>query len=371
MRTTTPSRKRAILPPAVQRRLDAIQHFLPHLTLPQQRTLALWCFGIQRARSHSLTLVSLLLAPLCKCHANAMRKRLKTWYAQTRNAKRRLNVHSCFAGLLRWMTTDWSAPNLLLALDTTTLRNRWIILTVSVLYKKRAIPVAWRVLAWDKQAWNPIWKQLLSALAPAFPPRVRVLVFADRGLYSPELFEYIRQLGAHPAMRVNGDGGVLVEGSTEWQMLQELVPSPDTHWNGRCRVFKTNSLDCTVLALWAVGMREAWIVLTDLPPCEASAVWYRYRSWIEQGYRDLKRLGGVVSSDAGSGCRAFRACVVSVGGGDFVGAVVRDGRGVGASCVGCAVVAEALCGECVSSGLVVGVVGDVGVCGGVVLRLVS
>ena len=292
MRTTTPSRKRAILPPAVQRRLDAIQHFLPHLTLSRQRTLALWCFGIQRARSHSLTLVSLLLAPLCKCHANAMRKRLKTWYAQTRNAKRRLNVHSCFAGLLRWMTTDWSAPNLLLALDTTTLRNRWIILTVSVLYKKRAIPVAWRVLAWDKQAWNPIWKQLLSALAPAFPPRVRVLVFADRGLYSPELFEYIRQLGAHPAMRVNGDGGVLVEGSTEWQMLQELVPSPDTHWNGRCRVFKTNSLDCTVLALWAAGMHEAWIVLTDLPPCEASAVWYRYRSWIEQGYRDLKRLGG-------------------------------------------------------------------------------
>jgi len=320
----------------VQRRLDAIQHFLPHLTLSQQRTLALWCFGIQRARSHSLTLVSLLLAPLCKCHANAMRKRLKTWYAQTRNAKRRLNVHSCFAGLLRWMTTDWSAPNLLLALDTTTLRNRWIILTVSVLYKKRAIPVAWRVLAWDKQAWNPIWKQLLSALAPAFPPRVRVLV----------------------------------EGSTEWQMLQALAPCPDTHWNGRCRVFKTNSLDCTVLALWAVGMREAWIVLTDLPPCEASAVWYRYRSWIEQGYRDLKRLGGVVSSDAGSGCRAFRACVVSVGGGDFVGAVVRDGRGVGASCVGCAVVAEALCGECVSSGLVVGVVGDVGVCGWIVLWLV-
>jgi len=156
------------------------------------------------------------------------------------------------------MTTDWSAPNLLLALDTTTLRNRWIILTVSVLYKKRAIPVAWRVLAWDKQAWNPIWKQLLSALAPAFPPGMRVLV----------------------------------EGSTEWQVLQALAPCPDTHWNGRCRVFKTNSLDCTVLALWAVGMREAWIVLTDLPPCEASAVWYRYRSWIEQGYRDLKRLGG-------------------------------------------------------------------------------
>jgi hypothetical protein len=106
MRNTPSPRKRAILPPAVQRRLDAIQHFLPHLTLSQQRTLALWRLGIQLARSHSLTLIALLLAPLCQCHANAMRKRLKTWYAQTSNAKRRLNVHSCFAGLLRWITTD-------------------------------------------------------------------------------------------------------------------------------------------------------------------------------------------------------------------------------------------------------------------------
>jgi hypothetical protein len=103
-----------------------------------------------------LTLVSLLLAPLCQCHANAIRKRLKTGYTQIRNAKRRLNVSSCFAGLLRWIATDWSAPTWLLAMDATPIRNRWIILTVSVLDKKRAIPVAWRVVAWDKQAWNPI-----------------------------------------------------------------------------------------------------------------------------------------------------------------------------------------------------------------------
>ena len=110
-------------------------------------------------------------------------------------------------------------------------------------------------------------------------------------MYSPELFTYIRQLGAHPLMRVNGDGKVLIEGSSEWQVLRELVPCPATQWKGRGRVFKTNPLACTVLTLWGRGMREAWLVLTDLPPQEASAVWYRSRSWIEQGFRDLKRLG--------------------------------------------------------------------------------
>ena len=90
-------------------------------------------------------------------------------------------------------------------------------------------------------------------------------------------------------MRVNGGGGVLGAGRPEWQMVQELVPCPDTHWKGRCRVLKTNSLDCTVWAIWAVGMQAAWMVLTDLPSCEASVIWYR--SWMEQGFRDLKRLG--------------------------------------------------------------------------------
>jgi hypothetical protein len=91
-------------------------------------------------------------------------------------------------------------------------------------------------------------------------------------------------------MRVNGDGGVLVEGSSAWQALQALAPCPDTQWKGRGRVFKPNPLACTVLAVWACGMTEAWLVLTDLSPCEASVVWYRSRSWIEQGFRDWKRL---------------------------------------------------------------------------------
>jgi hypothetical protein len=74
-------------------------------------------------------------------------------------------------------------------MDATTIRGRWIVLPIRVLYKKRAVPAVWRVLAWDKQTWTPLWMQLLRALAPAFPPGVQVLV--DHGLYSPELFEYI------------------------------------------------------------------------------------------------------------------------------------------------------------------------------------
>jgi hypothetical protein len=59
--------------------------------------------------------------------------------------------------------------------------------------------------------------------------------------------------------------------------------------------------------------------------------------WDRAGLWGLEASGVVVSSDAGSGCGALRACVVGVGGGDFVGDGVRDGCGVGASCMGCVV----------------------------------
>jgi hypothetical protein len=81
------------------------------------------------------------------------------------------------------------------------------------------------------------------------------------------------------------------------------------------------------------------------------------------GVSGLEAVGMVVSSDAGSGRGAFGACVVGVGGGGFVGVVVWDGCGRGASCMGCVVGEAASCSECVSDGLVVGVVGGFGVCG--------
>jgi hypothetical protein len=46
-----------------------------------------------------------------------------------------------------------------------------------------------------------------------------------------------------------------------------------------------------VYGVGGMGVREAWMVLTDLPPCEVSGGWHRYRSGIEQGFGDWKRLG--------------------------------------------------------------------------------
>ena len=80
-----------------------------------------------------------------------LRQRLREWYypaADKAGKKRRtLEVEPCFAPLLRWVLAWWpeERQEVALALDATTLGQRFTVLCVSVLVRGCAIPVAWKV----------------------------------------------------------------------------------------------------------------------------------------------------------------------------------------------------------------------------------
>ena len=93
-----------------------------------------------------------------------------------------VDVARCFTGLLRWLLTWWKGRDLALALDVTALGDRLVVLSLSVLYRGTALPVAWQVLPANRPgAWGPSWQDLLDRIAPAIPPTMRVLVLTDRG----------------------------------------------------------------------------------------------------------------------------------------------------------------------------------------------
>src|SRR5918911_2272447 len=99
-----------------------------------------------------------------------------------------LEVTTCFVPLLRWIVRLWSGTALALALDATTLGDRFTILTISVVYRGFGIPVAWTILvANQKHAWKGEWLRMLRMLRPAIPRDWTVLVLADRGFYAPRL----------------------------------------------------------------------------------------------------------------------------------------------------------------------------------------
>lgn len=144
--------------------------------------------------SCGLSQVSTMLALVLGQQEETLRQRLREWYypAAEKAGKHRCNleVASCFAPLLRWVLAWWpeSSRELALALDATTLGQRFTVLCVSVLVRGCAIPVAWKVLAYNqKGSWQPYWQALLRSLEGVIPADWTVLVLADRGLYAPWL----------------------------------------------------------------------------------------------------------------------------------------------------------------------------------------
>jgi len=162
---------------------------LPHLSIPQAIGLATWSFGMVMTKSSSLTQVSRLIAAVNEEKPNTVRQRLKEWY-QSGKAKKgekrsTLEISSGFAPLLMWVISllPISSEKIALALDATTIGNKFVVLSINVLLAGCGIPIAWSsVKANQPGSGQPHWQKLIRQIKEAIPTGWTVIVPADRGL---------------------------------------------------------------------------------------------------------------------------------------------------------------------------------------------
>src|SRR5215207_3608593 len=113
-----------------------VRTHLPHLSKPQATVLALWSLGMIVARSCALTAVSFLLAGWLGREPNSVRQQAREFLydrADKRGGRRReVVVRTCFRPLLAWALSGYRGPQLALALDATTLGDRFVVLALSV-----------------------------------------------------------------------------------------------------------------------------------------------------------------------------------------------------------------------------------------------
>jgi hypothetical protein len=207
--------------------------------------------------------------------------------------QRTLAPDACFPALPGWVLSLWRSSDLALAVDVTTHTDQLTAIVISVLYRGRAIPVAWELRPGHRDgAFMPGIIRLLARLAPVMPPGLRVTLAADRGLWSPALYAGVRRWGWQPLLRVPRDVQVW-PGKRHHVAAHRLVPGPGHAWVGRARAHTDprRQLRLPVLVVWEGPHTEPWVIFSDLAPQEAGLRWYGLRCWIEGGFRDLKRLG--------------------------------------------------------------------------------
>ena len=156
--------------------METVSSMLPKLSRPQAKVLAYWSFGMVLAKSCGITLVCAALALQTGSPEKNLLQRLREWCYGAEDKKgekrRELDVSTCFGPLLQWILAWWPAdePRLALALDATTLKKRFTVLVISIVYRGCAIPVAWKVVgAEQKGAWKPHWLKLLEQLEDSVP----------------------------------------------------------------------------------------------------------------------------------------------------------------------------------------------------------
>ena len=294
---------------------DILSTRFPALSRAETRTLALWSFAATITQHIGSTTCAGFLAQLFEQPLGNFRQRLREFYwgaEQKRGSGRcTLNVEMCFAPLLRWVlalrqsssgsgssgsgsNSGSSSGTLVLALDATLIRDRLAVLSVSVVFRGSAIPVAWAITRAGAQgSWVALCRRLFGSLAEAVPTRQKVLMLTDRGLESRRIFAAITDQGWHPMMRLTRRGTWREAGTVRWRALAGLLSGSGRYYLGKGHLFKTDPFACTLLALWEEDHKEPWLLMTDLSPAQCqsqgmSAACYGLRSWIEQGFRCLK-----------------------------------------------------------------------------------
>jgi Transposase DDE domain len=297
---STPSRHL----PTLYQWADVLSQRLP-LTKPQALGLALWSLGIVLAKSGSLTAVALALSVWLTWPWASLVKRLREWYleagakkgagTQGRGQKRRdWQVEDCAPALGRWILATWPSRSLVLSLDVTSIHDRYTVLAIALVYRRSAIPLLWTVLPGNTaEAWQPHWERMLGQLAREIGGDRFVLALTDRGLYSPDLFRTIVQVGWHPLMRIRAQGYYRPRGQSAWIPLANFQPpwNQQEAWYGDALKNTEGRLACTLVAWWTEGHAEPWLLLTDLPVARVQAAWYGLRGWIEHCFKHLKSAG--------------------------------------------------------------------------------
>ena len=135
----------------------------------------------QRCKLNSVVTV---LVPLLGVGFHTLRSRLRSSTSRRRQvgpAAANSTFPICFAPLLAWILQGWRSTRLAVALDATSRGDRFTVLSIGIVYRGEAIPVAWKVLhANVPHPWKPEWIALLRVFAGLVPLGWTVIVMSDR-----------------------------------------------------------------------------------------------------------------------------------------------------------------------------------------------
>lgn len=235
-----------------------------------------------------------------RCHFEAMARKVPGSSKPESRAKRfsrfvqndRIDVDTYFlpfiADLLTGLAT--SGP-LVLAMDASETGRNCLTLMVSVIYKKRAIPIAWQVVSGKKGHLSEEKHiALLQQVEPLIPNGSDVIFLGDGEFDGNDLQAEIDQANWTYACRTAKNRSICDDG--DWFALDEILLQP-----GDCidmpdvGVTQANYGPVLVIAWWHPDYQEPIYLVSNMACVAEACYWYGKRFRIETFFSDQKSRG--------------------------------------------------------------------------------
>jgi DDE family transposase len=209
------------------------------------------------------------------------------------NAK--LTATDVYQPVVRQALTGLRRQRVHLLLDRVVLTETQNVLVVSLGFRRRSVPLVWRILPHQGSSNLTHQQKLLRQAAKLLPTGVRITVHADSAFRSQVLFDWIRRRRWNAILGIRGNVLVTTDPAQAGQPLTDWVPDRDSVAY-LTEVWLTEAC-CgprNILAWWDKndrGVLTCYAVMTNLP-----ATWQTYRTGsrrmgIETMFRDWQSGG--------------------------------------------------------------------------------
>lgn len=269
------------------RRIDAhLLRFLPDERKNRRYNLALLMAGLFLARKVHLGHI-VRKWPL-RARLVSLTHRLRRFLDNRHLAPAR--IYRPFARLL---LARLSGAPVRLILDVTKIGFRHRMLTVSVAYRRRALPLAWSVHCGRKgHVAVSAQKALLKQIRPLVSPRSSVVVTGDSAFGQVGLMRYLDHLRWGYVLRTSGAYKVQQAPGAPWRRLDQMeICEGQTRYIGPVSFTQKHGCPTHLAMHWAQGETEPWLLVSSEPVSRRTLRQYAVRMWTEALYGDLKGHG--------------------------------------------------------------------------------
>lgn len=205
-----------------------------------------------------------------------------------------IKVQDWYSPLLEKIAANFkNAARVFLLVDTTKVGFNHRALTIGAAFKKRALPLAWKVEKGPKGHTSHETQIALFQHVSRFLTRItEIWVLGDSEFQSIPLLKWFGKQGWNFIVRLKGSVKIKRKGK-DWVKISSLSLSEgETYYAGWVRVTEKHNAGWYWLILhWEKGEDEPWYLLSNQEGRKRLIKYYRRRMWIEELFGDVKGHG--------------------------------------------------------------------------------